>query len=65
MIQLAHKSEELVAEWDTKIDQVAESMPQLGVKKYMDKVRAEFNEVPFVPLSDIWKDELRNLLDDF
>lgn len=61
---LQQKSEELIAEWDVKIAQVAESMPHLGVTKYMEKLRAEFKEMPFVPLSDLWTDELKGLLDD-
>jgi hypothetical protein len=62
---LQQKSEELVAEWDAKIEQVTASMPQLGVEEYMSKIRAGFNEMPFAPLSDVWKDGLRGLLDDF
>lgn len=65
LTDLQQKSEELIAEWDAKIEQVAASMPQLGVEEYMNKVREEFTELPFTPLSDLWKDELRDLLDDF
>ena len=61
---LLQKSEELIAEWDVKIAQVAESMPHLGVTQYMEKLSAEFKEAPFVPLSDLWTDELKGLLDD-
>jgi predicted ATP-grasp superfamily ATP-dependent carboligase len=64
LTDLQQKSEALVSEWDDKIAQVASSMPQLKVMEYMDKLRAEFNEVSFAPLSDVWKDGLRDLLDD-
>jgi proteasome assembly chaperone (PAC2) family protein len=62
---LETRSQELIAEWDAKIDQVAEAMPQLNVKAYMDQVDSEFTEMSFVPLSDLWEEELRDLLDDF
>jgi len=61
---LQRKSEELMAEWDVKIAQVAESMPHLAVKEYMEKLRDEFKEMPFEPLSDLWTDELKGLLGD-
>jgi predicted ATP-grasp superfamily ATP-dependent carboligase len=61
---LLQKSEELIAEWDVKIAQVAESMPQLGVTQYMEKLSANFKEMTFVPLSDLWSDGLKDLLDD-
>ncbi|MBN1640765.1 MAG: PAC2 family protein [Anaerolineae bacterium] len=65
LTELRHKSDELIAEWDAKIEQVAESMPQLGVHAYMDQLRADFKEMPFEPLSDVWTDELRDLLNNF
>ena len=65
LTDLQRKSEALIAEWDDKIAQVAASMPQLRVTAYMDNLRTEFTERHFVPLSDVWKDELRDLLDDF
>jgi len=65
LTDLQQKSEALVSEWDAKIGQVAASMPQLEVEEYMEKIRSEFNETPFEPLSDVWKDGLRGLLDDF
>ncbi len=59
------RSEDLIAEWDAKIDEVAQSMPQLQVREHMEKLRQEFTEMPFAPLSDVWTDELKGLLDDF
>jgi hypothetical protein len=65
LTDLQQRSEALVSEWDAKIGQVAASMPQLEVEEYMEKIRSEFSETPFEPLSDVWKDGLRGLLDDF
>jgi proteasome assembly chaperone (PAC2) family protein len=59
------KSSELVSEWDAKIEQVDRAMPQLNVRAYLDEINDEFVERPFAPLSDVWEEELRDLLDDF
>lgn len=65
LTDLERQSEQLVQEWEEKIEQVAQAMPELGVAAYMEEVDQEFTERPFVPLSDLWEEELRNLLDDF
>jgi hypothetical protein len=59
------RSRELVSEWHDKIDHLTRTMPQLEVGAYMEQVYAEFTERYFVPLSDVWQQELRDLLDDF
>jgi proteasome assembly chaperone (PAC2) family protein len=61
---LQARSEQLISEWDNKIDQVAEAMPQLNVRAYLDEIAEGFTEMSFVPLSDVWEDELRDLLGD-
>ena len=38
------------------------TMPQLGVKDYMEQVSRDFSEKSFVPLSDVWKEGLDRLL---
>lgn len=61
---LERRSDELVSAWDSKIDQVARSMPQLGVRDYMEKVNKEFSGMSFEPLSDVWEEALEDLFDD-
>ena len=61
---LEAESEALVNDWAEKIKQVAEAMPQLKIDAYMEEVDSEFTEKPFVPLSEVWEEELRDLLDD-
>jgi proteasome assembly chaperone (PAC2) family protein len=60
---LERRSEELISEWDSKIDELEKRMPRLGVREHMDKVNRDFTEVSFVPLSDIWEEELRSVLE--
>ena len=62
---LEELSQALISDWHDKIDQLARAMPQLDVSAYMDQVYDEFTERPFVALSDLWEDELRDLLDGF
>lgn len=61
---LEERSEELISVWDSRINQLEEDMPQLEVKAYMEKVNQDFAERSFVPLSDVWEEELGGLLED-
>lgn len=61
---LERQSEELIATWDSKIDHLARTMPQLQVKDYMEEVNADFTEESFVPLSDVWEEALRDLFEE-
>jgi predicted ATP-grasp superfamily ATP-dependent carboligase len=58
-------SAELISEWHDKIEHITRTMPQLEVGAYMEQVYQDFTERSFVPLSDVWEQELRDLLDDF
>jgi predicted ATP-grasp superfamily ATP-dependent carboligase len=58
-------SQALISDWHDKIEQLARAMPQLDVGAYMEEVYEQFTERSFVALSDVWEDELRDLLDDF
>jgi proteasome assembly chaperone (PAC2) family protein len=60
---LRSKSEELISDWEAKISRLERRMPTLGVKEYMESVNEEFTERPFMPLSDVWEDELGSLLE--
>jgi len=62
---LEARSRDLVSEWHDKIDHITRTMPQLEVEAYMEQVYRDFTERPFVPLSEVWEQELRGLLDDF
>ncbi|NLD73729.1 MAG: PAC2 family protein [Chloroflexi bacterium] len=62
--ELAAESQELISSWDEKIQQLADSMPELQVEQYLDRVRAEFRERPFVPLGDVWIQGLKGLFDE-
>jgi proteasome assembly chaperone (PAC2) family protein len=61
---LERQGEELIATWAAKIDHLAETMPQLGVKDYLEEVNADFAQEPFDPLSDVWEEALRDLFEE-
>lgn len=64
LTDLAHQSDELIAAVTEKIEALDHSTPRLKVKEYLAKINAEFTERPFMPLSDVWAEELGDLLDD-
>jgi proteasome assembly chaperone (PAC2) family protein len=61
---LKRKSEELSLDWNSKIDQLANAMPELKVKDYIEKVNANFTEMSFVPLSNVWEEALRGIFEE-
>ena len=62
--ELEQQSFELVLSMDAKIEEVEEQLPQLEIKDYLAQVAEEFEEKPFVALSDVWGKALGNMLDD-
>jgi predicted ATP-grasp superfamily ATP-dependent carboligase len=64
LADLEDQSERLISSIETQIDQLAESMPQLNVREYLEEVTREFQEKPFMPLGDLWERELGKLFDD-
>jgi len=61
---LEQKSEQLVHLVDAKVDELDRAAPQLGVRDHLAQLTAEFTEVHFNPLDDVWEDEIRRILDD-
>lgn len=61
---LEEKSEYLVHTIDAKIDELETKAPRSGVRDFLERLSDAFTEVTFDPLSDVWEDELRRLLDD-
>ena len=64
LLDLQEQSKTLVSAWEEKITELARIMPQLEIPQYMTRIRAEFVEQSFVPFSDIWEQELKDLFGD-
>ena len=61
---LDQKSEDLVAAMEKELAQLEHKMPQLKVREYLRKVDEAFKERPFMPLDDLWAEELGDLFKD-
>jgi predicted ATP-grasp superfamily ATP-dependent carboligase len=61
---LERQSAELLSSMESKIDEIAQKMPQLKVEDYMNKLAEDFTEKPFMPLDDVWERELGDLFED-
>ena len=62
---LEKKSEQLVEMMNAKVEELEREMPQLKLRERVTQISAEFKEMPFIPLDDIWEEELRRLLNKF
>ncbi|MEO0248779.1 MAG: PAC2 family protein [candidate division WOR-3 bacterium] len=61
---LERHSDELLSSMDAKIDELDRTMPQLGVRDYLDRLTRDFTEMPFMPLDEVWERELGDLFQD-
>jgi len=59
------KSRHLVQLVESKIEEIENSSPQLGVREYVRRLSEEFQEPQFNPLDDVWEEELKRLLNKF
>ncbi len=58
---LERRSDELISSMDHKIDELDRAMPQLKVREYVESLSRDFDEMPFMPLGEVWERELGNL----
>lgn len=61
---LEEKSRQLIKTLEAEIAELSREAPQLAIREYLEKMRAEFSEIPFVPPDDFWEEKLRGLFDD-
>ncbi len=60
---LERQSDELTASMTAEIDELEKKAPQSSIREYLDKLAADFDETPFMPL-DVWDRELGDLFKD-
>ncbi len=60
---LDRESEELTRSIDEKIVELDEELPQVDVRAYLESIAEDFEEMPFMPLDDVWERELGDLFD--
>jgi proteasome assembly chaperone (PAC2) family protein len=61
---LARQSDELSTSMDAKFEELKQKLPQLRLDDYLARLDQEFEELPFMPLADVWEQELRDILGD-
>jgi proteasome assembly chaperone (PAC2) family protein len=61
---LEKRANRLITAWGSKLDYLENTLPQLKVSAYIEKVNEEFEEKPFEPLSNVWEKALRHLFDE-
>ena len=64
LTDLQKKSSSLIARIDAKVDEIDNLVPQLDVRKYMERLDKEFKEVIFEPLDDVWEEEFKRIFDE-
>lgn len=61
---LEMRSLELASSMDARIEELSRKYPQLKVRDFMRQLGDAFEELPFMPLDDVWARELGDLLDE-
>ena len=64
LTDLARRSDELLAAMTAKLDELAEKLPPFKIRDYLNEVAADFTEMPFMPLDEVWERELGDLFKD-
>jgi proteasome assembly chaperone (PAC2) family protein len=59
---LEAKSAHLISLVKSKLEELEQAAPQLGVREYLARLSEEYQEPRFDPLEDVWEDELKRLL---
>lgn len=63
LTDLMQKSKRLLNTLEKKVDELDRLAPQAGIRDYFARLSAEFEEVPFIPLDEVWEESLRKILD--
>jgi hypothetical protein len=59
---LEQQNRRLLLALEKRILELEKQMPDAGVREYFRKLSEEFNETPFIPLDDVWEENLRKIL---
>ncbi len=65
LTDLQQRSDELLTTMEQKLAALEEEMPELNVRAFMAQLEEDFTEQPFLPLGDVWAEELDDLFGDF
>jgi predicted ATP-grasp superfamily ATP-dependent carboligase len=61
---LVNRSDQLIANIDHEVEELDRKMPQLNVRQKLEQLGRDFEEKSFMPLDDVWENELGDLFGD-
>ncbi|MCW5850364.1 MAG: PAC2 family protein [Anaerolineae bacterium] len=64
LTDLEHKSDQLIAEMNIKLDELESKTPKHRIRDHIEKMTEDFVELPFNPLDDLWSKELGDIFKD-
>ncbi len=64
LTELAEKSAEAAAQMREAVEKLARQLPHAPIKEWLAKLEADFVEMPFTKLDDVWEDALSDILKD-
>lgn len=64
LTELAEKSAQATAQMREAIEKLARQLPHAPIKEWLAKLEADFVEMPFTKLDDVWEDALSDILKD-
>jgi len=63
--ELSSQGQALTRELAQRIEEFDKMAPDAGVKEYFRKLAEDYDETHFIPLDDVWEENLRKILDKF
>ncbi len=64
LTELEQYSQELQASMETQLNELEEQAPQAGVREYLRELTRDFEEKPFIPFDDVWREGLEDIFRD-
>ncbi len=64
LTDLEHKSDQLIAEMNIKLDELESKTPKHRIRDHIERMTEDFVELPFNPLDDLWSKELGDIFKD-
>jgi proteasome assembly chaperone (PAC2) family protein len=58
---LQQQGHQLITSIDAKIEELEKNIPQVNVREYIRELSRNFKELSFMPLDDVWKQELGDI----
>lgn len=64
LTELEQHSQALLESMERQIEELDRQMPQIQVREYLEDLAQDFDEMPFIPLDDVWREGLEDIFRD-